>query len=249
VSNARTFKEFVVLERQVAEQKSYHDASYFEAHSRRLYTTYVVCADLLDADSAKLVSFGAGSAYIEHALANWHRARVTIVDLPERVDLLRHFYEECGFDVIAADVTAEIRSVRGKFDVALSSELIEHIPRPPVEHIRLLGSAVRPGGDVVVTTPNFGNIRVIGRLLLMRPVLPPPERTFGAVSFENQDVHRREYLPSEIIDAFRTNGIRHLKTIFTENRTERRIALGLAVKSVPRFRATMILHGKNDQPS
>lgn len=249
MSGARTFREFVAMERQVAEQKSYHDPSYFEAHSRRLYSTYVICADLLDTDSKKLVSFGAGSAYIEHALANWHQASVTIVDLPERVALLSHFYEQCGFDVIAADVTAEIKSVPGKFDVALSSELIEHIPRPPVEHIKLLSSAVRSGGDVVVTTPNFGNIRVIGRLLLMRPVLPPPERTFGALNFENQDVHRREYLPSEIIDAFKTSRIRHLKTVFTENRSERRIALSLAVRFVPRFRATMILHGKNDLPS
>jgi 2-polyprenyl-3-methyl-5-hydroxy-6-metoxy-1,4-benzoquinol methylase len=233
VSNARTFREFVAMERQVAEQKAYHDPRYFEAHSRRLYSTYVVCADLLDTDSNKLVSFGAGSAFIEHALANWHQASVTIVDLPERVAFLRRFYEQCRFDIIAADVTAEIESVRGKFDIALSSELIEHIPRPPAEHIKLLSSAVRPGGDVVVTTPNFANIRVLGRLLFMRPVLPPPERTFGPVDFEHQDVHRREYLPSEIIDAFKTSRVRHLKTIFTENRTERRIALSLAVKSLP----------------
>ena len=35
-------------------------------------------------------------------------------------------------------------------------------------------------------------------MALMRPLLPPAERAFGPVSFENEGVHRREYMPSEI---------------------------------------------------
>ena len=109
MNNARPFREFVAMERQVAEQISYQDTSYLEMHSKRLYHTYAFCADLLGTDSKKLVSFGAGSAYVEHALAKWHNARVTIIDFPETVSFLVPFYEQCGFDIIAADLTGEIK--------------------------------------------------------------------------------------------------------------------------------------------
>lgn len=244
MSKVRSFREFLSLESTVTAKRQAQSQSYLESHSKRLYGTYVVCAKLPDISSKKLISFGAGSAYIEHALAKWHGVSVTIVDFREMVKCLSPFYAEVGFKVVPANIMDESATMEDEYDVALSSEVVEHIPRPPAEHIRLLSSAVKPGGHIIVTTPNFGNIRVICRLLFMRPILPQPEQTFGPVCFENEGVHRREYLPVEIINAFKACDVQWLKTTFSENRVDKRIVLRLAVDAIPRFRATMILHGQ-----
>ena len=244
MSKPHSFKEFYDLGMERAGTANFQGTEYFGEHSQRLYNTYVVCAEASTDNPTKLISFGAGSAYIENALARWHKVKVTLVEFSETINRMKDLYEENGFEAIAGDLNGEMAKMDGKFDMALSSEVIEHIPRPPVEHITLLRDAVRQNGDIIVTTPNLGNIRVIGRLLMSRPFMPPPSRTFGPVCFENEGIHRREYLPSEICDAFEAGGVSHLRTTFTENSSDRRIALRLATRALPRLRSTMILQGR-----
>jgi 2-polyprenyl-3-methyl-5-hydroxy-6-metoxy-1,4-benzoquinol methylase len=62
---------------------------------------------------------------------------------------------EAGYDVIHADITGDLSALleRGPFDVVLAGEIIEHLPAPQ----QLFASAyalLRPGGTLVITTPN-----------------------------------------------------------------------------------------------
>lgn len=62
---------------------------------------------------------------------------------------------DAGFDVVHADITGDLSPLleRGPFDVVIAGELIEHLPAPQ----QLLASArelLRPGGKLVITTPN-----------------------------------------------------------------------------------------------
>jgi 2-polyprenyl-3-methyl-5-hydroxy-6-metoxy-1,4-benzoquinol methylase len=47
---------------------------------------------------------------------------------------------------------------RGQMDVVLGSEVLEHLPTPP-DFVRLLRAMLRPGGVLVLTTPNGDYIR------------------------------------------------------------------------------------------
>lgn len=62
---------------------------------------------------------------------------------------------EAGYDVVHADITGDLSALiaRGPFDVIVAGEIIEHLPAPQA----LLASArelLRPGGKLVLTTPN-----------------------------------------------------------------------------------------------
>lgn len=62
---------------------------------------------------------------------------------------------EAGYDVVHADITGDLSPLkaRGPFDVVVAGEIIEHLPAPQ----QLFASArelLRPGGKLVITTPN-----------------------------------------------------------------------------------------------
>lgn len=56
----------------------------------------------------------------------------------------------------ARQVDAFKQGSAGKFDVAIGMEVIEHVENP-WEYCRLLLSLVKPGGHVMITTPNPGS--------------------------------------------------------------------------------------------
>ena len=62
---------------------------------------------------------------------------------------------ESGYDVIHVDVTGDFSAAleRGPFDVVVAGEIIEHLPAPQAL-LSMAHAVLRPGGELVVTTPN-----------------------------------------------------------------------------------------------
>ncbi|MFL6137461.1 MAG: class I SAM-dependent methyltransferase [Frankiaceae bacterium] len=82
---------------------------------------------------------------------------------------------EAGYDVVHADITGDLTPIleRGPFDVVVAGEVIEHLPTPQAL-LAMAREALRPGGRLVITTPN--------------PYSPRRQRT-GAlgITWENAD--------------------------------------------------------------
>ena len=237
VSSRRAFLEHCESARGRLEHQS---GSYLPEHAERLYATWRVCRDLVPS-GLTLLSIGAGSAFVEGALAA-DGADVTVVDFPEAIESNAAYYEASGLNAAAADVSDPLRPELGEFDVVLAGEIVEHVPASPAQLFRNWAECIRPGGHLVVTTPNLGSVASVLRLLFMRPLLEEPERTFGPVSFENEGVHRREYMPSEIDAAFHEAGLTPESTTFTLNhrpRNGKEVAY-VPAQLIPRFRPTMI---------
>ena len=61
----------------------------------------------------------------------------------------------------------------GTFDVILMSEVIEHVANPPIDALAEIGTRLRPGGYLVITTPNQfyfkSRMRTLADIVLMRP--------------------------------------------------------------------------------
>ena len=59
------------------------------------------------------------------------------------------------------------------FDVLLFSEVIEHLANPPTEALQSLGTLLRPGGYLIITTPNQfylkSRLRTLADIVLCRP--------------------------------------------------------------------------------
>ena len=220
---------------------------YIHYHAERFYQTYQVCAKLLN-ERDHLVSVGAGSAIVEKVLARANKVQVSVVDFPNAIALNEKYYTHLGFKAIGLDLSNnEISLPPNAYDLLLSGEIIEHVPKSPYDQIKGLNAAVKPGGKVVITTPNMGSIAHIMKVILMRPLLPPAQQTFSSVGFKNEGVHRREYMPREIIADLHQLGYHRIKTNYIHYSTPHGLKgnlLFLAGKLSARFRPAMIITGE-----
>jgi hypothetical protein len=216
---------------------------YLDEHALRFYRTYLACCRCLP-KGGRLLSVGAGSAYVELVLSRAVQAQVTIIDFPEMIESQRGFYSSHGFNMIAADLANPVNARElGLFDVVLSAEIIEHLPLPPSSHIAVLRPLIKSNGALILTTPNCGNVRKLTKFILQIPILPPPEKTFGPTCFENEGVHRREYMPIEIADAMRRNKLEPQSSEFTMNSPAWKPLdwLFFLPERFPRWRATQVV--------
>jgi 2-polyprenyl-6-hydroxyphenyl methylase/3-demethylubiquinone-9 3-methyltransferase len=104
---------------------------------------------------SRVLDVGCGGGLLCEALAR-AGAQVTGVDLaPGMIQVARLHAAEEGlditYDVVSAEELAGANS--GRFDVVTCMEMLEHVPDP--EHmVGTLGTLVRPGGSVFVSTIN-----------------------------------------------------------------------------------------------
>lgn len=101
------------------------------------------------------IAAGAGR-FLEHFKAHGFSCYATEFDSRLEELLVRK-----GFTVVPGGTMPEV--AKGKFDVAIFTEIIEHINNPMVV-LRALEELLRPGGCIYVTTPNFNSLerRLLG---------------------------------------------------------------------------------------
>jgi glycosyltransferase involved in cell wall biosynthesis/SAM-dependent methyltransferase len=86
------------------------------------------------------------------------------------------------------------------FSTVLCCELIEHLEEDPMHMMSEINRILKPGGHLVLTTPNIGSLRAIAAILegyqpgFFPAYIRPPED--GA---ETDARHNREYTPKEIV--------------------------------------------------
>jgi glycosyltransferase involved in cell wall biosynthesis/SAM-dependent methyltransferase len=87
----------------------------------------------------------------------------------------------------------------GYFSTVLCCELVEHLTEDPMYMMAEINRILRPGGHVVLTTPNIGSLRAIAAILAgYHPGFFPAyirPRTEGE---EPEARHNREYTPREV---------------------------------------------------
>jgi ubiquinone/menaquinone biosynthesis C-methylase UbiE len=111
----------------------------------------VVYEELLveDLTGLTLLDAGCGTGWFSAAAAN-RGAVVTSMDLGP--NLLSEVAKKCESERVIGSIL-EMPFEDGSFDVVVSSEVIEHVPHP-FDAIAELVRVLKPGGILVVTTPN-----------------------------------------------------------------------------------------------
>jgi SAM-dependent methyltransferase len=88
----------------------------------------------------------------------------------------------------------------GGYDVVVCAEVIEHLPISPVHVLRLLRTALRPGGWLVLQTPNAARLGNRARLLAGR-------NPFDLLRADSaMPGHIREYTVAELLAMLREAG-------------------------------------------
>lgn len=123
-----------------------HGEAYADASLPRLYETFGVCCRFATR-GAKILSVGAGGAYVEKLLRSSYDAEVTVIEFPEAVEAHREDYARHGFQAVGRDLAGDWEfDVPERFDMVLSFEVLEHLPVSPHQHIQALSDKLKPGG-------------------------------------------------------------------------------------------------------
>lgn len=119
--------------------------AYTEAGTRRALQDLEALADR---PIHKVLDFGGGLGFFANALSQ-HYSDVTLFDLDGQA---RDFARErfAGRFTVVDDAEAALHDT---YDLILLNQVIEHVP-DPVGFLRSFRSALKPGGVLVVTTPN-----------------------------------------------------------------------------------------------
>jgi glycosyltransferase involved in cell wall biosynthesis/SAM-dependent methyltransferase len=85
------------------------------------------------------------------------------------------------------------------FDTVLCCELIEHLFTDPMHMMSEINRILKPGGHLLITTPNLGSLRAISAILLgYHPSFFPAYIRPRKEGEEAEARHNREYVPMEI---------------------------------------------------
>jgi len=94
----------------------------------------------------------------------------------------------------------------GSFSTVLCCELIEHLPSDPMHMMSEINRILKPGGALVLTTPNIASARAISAILQgFHPMLFPAYIRPNPDG-ETEARHNREYSPREIKDLLENSG-------------------------------------------
>lgn len=86
------------------------------------------------------------------------------------------------------------------FSTVLCCELLEHLKEDPMHMMSEINRILKPGGHLVLTTPNIGSLRAIGAILEgYHPGFFPAYIRPSENGKEPEARHNREYTPKEIV--------------------------------------------------
>ena len=155
---------------------------YVYAYAARMAATLVMVQEVA-APSAMVLDVAAGAGNFSLRLAELGYS-VTWNDLrDDLVDYVRQKHEKGDIQYAPGNVFE--LGFENRFDVVVITEIIEHVAHPD-DFLRKIGRMVKPGGHVVMTTPNGGYFR---NYLPKFSECPDPSQ-FEAVQFKpNSDGH------------------------------------------------------------
>ena len=146
---------------------------------------------------------------VEHLGVNYFGAATPRMETQAITDARNRLKETRFFH---ADVERHDLAPAGQFDIALFCEVLEHLPYDPAWALHNIARRLRPGGHLILTTPNPARFENIVRLVERRETFSDPISGHGI-----HGRHNREYSADELRDLLAGSGFRVMeaKTIDT----------------------------------
>jgi len=182
-----------------------------EPHVRSMIADVGAC--FRPGDAVRLLDVGCFNGYIAFLFAELGY-RVTGADIYESDDARALFaaarmeFVPCNFN----DARPFSRFARASFDVVILAQVIEHVLNHPLGLMRDLADVMRPGGMLILTTPNPATAMTAVRALSGRSLLwGTPEfidrpKIDGGVVISAGEIHYREYTREELGRLLRATG-------------------------------------------
>lgn len=104
-----------------------------------------------------------------------------------------------------------------EFDVVIFAEIIEHLLNDPCKVIREIKRVLKPGGTIIVTTPNVARLENITRLIAGENIYDPYSG-YGPYGRHNREYNRHELVSLLQFEGFDVTG--HFTADVHENRAD-----------------------------
>jgi 2-polyprenyl-3-methyl-5-hydroxy-6-metoxy-1,4-benzoquinol methylase len=167
--NSRTFKltraAFDTAYDRFVRPGGFHELDFYYQISReRYFLTLRYIAELDLPEPAKVLDVGGGQFAI--LAAKLFGDEATVGDIS---DDYRAPADSAGVGFTVCNVLDDDPpSFTGAFDLIVLAEVVEHLPVPPYLVLRKMRSWLKPGGALLITTPNLFRPRNVVRMLLGR---------------------------------------------------------------------------------
>jgi len=220
---------------------------YLRQHRRRL----ALDLDMITREAnteASVLEYGAIPLLLTGALAA-RGYRISAVDLEPR--RFAATIAALGLDVRRCDVEAEAVPFEAEtFDVVLFNELLEHLRMNPIFTLGEVHRVLKPGGALLLSTPNLRSFRGIRNLLVRNQghaVSPGIYEQYEKLETLGHMGHVREYTTTEVSDLLSRIGFRVDKIVFRGGHG--RGVVGVAERLAPSWRPFFTLRAlKSDPP-
>jgi glycosyltransferase involved in cell wall biosynthesis/SAM-dependent methyltransferase len=130
------------------------------------------------------------------------------------------------------------------FDTVLCCELIEHLFTDPMHMMSEINRILKPGGHLVLTTPNIGSLRAVSAILLgYHPSFFPAYIRPRKEDEEAEARHNREYVPMEVQHLLEDSGFELVRLETGEFLNEPHPEFGWVTHLLERYRLGHNLRG------
>lgn len=125
------------------------------------------------------------------------------LDLKEYVEQFANRFKEWGIDNRACDLERESMPFSdNEFDLIMASEVLEHFRFHPLKFFKETNRVMKPGGHLIITTPNLIRLNNVLKLILGRSIN-------WDINDEYWDgAHTREFTASEIMSLAKKTGFK-----------------------------------------
>jgi SAM-dependent methyltransferase len=150
---------------------------------------------------------------------------------------------ECDIDHFDAERDSYPYS-DASFDTVLCCELIEHLFTDPMHMMSEINRILKPGGHLLLTTPNLGSLRAISAILQgYHPSFFPAYIRPRKEGEEAEARHNREYVPMEVQHLLTDSGFEILRLETGEFLEEPHPEFGWINHLLDRYRVHRTLRG------
>lgn len=211
----------------------------------------VIQATLTHARGSKLLDLGIAYGIYAIVLKEKFLFDVHGIDHPDNLSVYCRLPIQEGIDVRGCDLHRdEVPFEKEQFDVVVASEVIEHLFMPPKRVFSKIQPVLRPGGRLIVTTPNFASLRNV--LHLFRGCNPvgrfPDEMSWEKGVATDLRVHPREYTVREVEEELHVAGFEKVSVKTKLNPLIRGASLqakllNMAMRASPRRREKIVAVG------
>jgi SAM-dependent methyltransferase len=245
-------RHFALLDRVAADIRPEEPAleEWYSGYLREHRARLAADLDIVESHAppgARVLEYGAVPLLMTAALSDLGY-ELSAVDIgPER---FAGTISRLGLEVVRCDVETESLPFPDEaFDLILFNELFEHLRINPAFTLREAHRALRPGGSLLLSTPNLRSFRGIRNLVLRNQghaVSAGVYRQYEKLETLGHMGHVREYTTREVTEFLGHVGFRADKVIFRGGHG--RGLVGLAERVAPALRPFFTLVASRDDP-